>query len=70
MHPDTMKLNVPEDWQPFDEVYFAFCEANPMLGLNPTEDAAVRLRSLYAPQLEAWGAATKLPRSLGFFGIP
>lgn len=52
------------DWRPFDEVYRAFVQANPMLGLNPGEFAATRLRQRYGPQLVAAGAALKLPNRL------
>jgi hypothetical protein len=58
---EHMKLNVPEDWQPFDEVYRDFVEANPMLGLNASEFASTRLRQQYGERLLAAGAATRLP---------
>lgn len=58
---DHMKLNVPEDWQPFDDVFRDFCEANPMLGLTASETAAIRLRQQYAERLLVAGAAMKLP---------
>jgi hypothetical protein len=53
-------LTIPPDWQPFDEVYCAFAEANPMLGLNATPFAAARVRSEYGKRLIAAGAALRL----------
>lgn len=61
MNHHPLKLNVPEDWQPFDDVYYAFVEANPMLGLNASEFAAARLRQQYGARLLAAGAALRLP---------
>lgn len=58
---NALKLMTAEDWQPFDDVYFAFAEANPMLGLNPSESAAQRLRQQYGQALLAAGAAQRLP---------
>jgi hypothetical protein len=55
-----MKL-AGEDWRPFDEVYVEFVEANPMLGLNPSEFAATRLRQQYGTELLRVGAALRLP---------
>ena len=63
-HP--MKLSVAEDWQPFDEVYQAFVEANPMLGLNPSEFAAIRLRQQYGERLLESGAVVRLPNRRWF----
>jgi hypothetical protein len=57
----SMKLAVPEDWRPFDDVYRAFVEANPMLGLGASEHASTRLRHQYGARLLAAGAALRLP---------
>jgi hypothetical protein len=54
------RLELPEDWQPFDEVYRAFAEANPMLGLHTSEHATTRLRQQYGPRLLASGAVVRL----------
>lgn len=62
--PTPMKL--PDDWQPFDDVYRDFAEANPMLKLNASQFAAGRLRQQYGAQLIAAGAALKLPNRLWF----
>jgi hypothetical protein len=61
MAHDAMKLALPEDWQPFDDVYVAFAEANPMLGLRASEFASSRLRQHYGARLLAAGAAMRLP---------
>lgn len=58
---DHLKLTTPEDWQPFDDVYREFVDANPMLGLNASEFAATRLRQQYGDKLLAAGAALRLP---------
>lgn len=60
MH-EELKLVSPDDWQPFDEVYAAFAEANPMLGLNPSEYAATRVRQQYGERLLLAGVARKMP---------
>lgn len=55
------EMKLPEDWLPFDEVYRAFVEANPMLGLNASEFASTRLRQQYGEELLASGAVLHLP---------
>jgi len=60
-HHHPLKLASPEDWQPFDDVYRDFADANPMLGLHTSEWASTRLRQQYGDALEAAGAAMRLP---------